>query len=217
MSVKIHITLSSNAKAWHILYDHYCTMRSLEICLYRICLLVCLCSTGYMTYLQFKYYLDNDDVASISYQHFNQEEKDKYPTVTLCISDQNNNGKIFNETNTVFDLNVTTPSLYEHFLWGSVKNRTFDLSTIQYDDVILNVHDGYLRGAVSGTSFFTFSGYQNYYPVPFNEAFYRGPNTLCFEKKVKASHKKNARQYWDGIYLNSTLCLLKLNVKELSK
>ena len=158
---------------------------------------------SYMTYLQFKYYLNNDDIASISYQHFNQAQKDEYPTITLCFSDGRRDAKIFDENNTVFESNLVTPLLYQQFLKGWVRNHTFDFSTIQYDEVLLNIHDGYLNGAVNGTSFFAFSGYQKHYPFALNEAFYRSPDTFCFEKNV--SYQKNLRQYWDGFYLNSTL------------
>lgn len=54
-------------------------MRGLEGCLNGLCLLFCLLSTGYVTYLQFKYYLNNEDLSSISYREFNDEEKDQYP------------------------------------------------------------------------------------------------------------------------------------------
>ena len=166
-------------------------------------LVACVSMAAYMTYLQFKYYLNNDDVASISYPHFNQAEKDEYPTVTLCLSDQHNNGKIFDETNAPFNSTLVTPFLYEQFLEGWGNNQNLGFSTIQYDDVLLNVHDGYFTGATSGTSFFTFSGYKKTYPLVLNEAFYRAPNTFCFEKNV--SYQRNVRQYWDGIGLNSTL------------
>ena len=166
-------------------------------------LLVCICMASYMTYLQFKYYLNNDDIASISYQHFNQAQKDEYPTITLCLSDGSRNGKIFDENNTVFESNLVTPLLYQQFLKGWVRNHTFDFSTIQYDEVLLNIHDGYLIGAVSGTSFFAFSRYKKNYPFALNEAFYRSSDTFCFEKNV--SYQRNVRQYWDVIHLNSTL------------
>ena len=166
-------------------------------------LLVCICMASYMTYLQFKYYLNNDDIASISYQHFNQAQKDEYPTITLCFTDGDRDAKIFDENNTVFESNLVTPLLYQQFLNGWVRNHTFDFSTIQYDEVLLNIHDGYLIGAVSGTSFFAFSRYKKNYPFALNEAFYRSSDTFCFEKNV--SYQKNLRQYWDGIYLNSTL------------
>ena len=82
-------------------------MRLVEKTLLSSVLLACICMAAYMTYLQFNYYFNNDDVASISYRHFNEEEKDEYPTITLCLSDMKENGKIFNETHTVFNSNTT--------------------------------------------------------------------------------------------------------------
>ena len=40
-----------------------------------------------MAYVQLDYYMKNDDSASISYQVFNNQEKDEYPTFTICFTD----------------------------------------------------------------------------------------------------------------------------------
>ena len=83
-----------------IFVKKHCTMRSLETCLYRFCLLICMCSTSYMIYLQFKYYLDNEDMASISYRIFNNEEQDEYPTFSICFRGWS--GEINNQSHGVF-------------------------------------------------------------------------------------------------------------------
>ena len=61
-------------------------MRGLENCASRLCLLIFLFSTGYVTYLQFKYHLNNEYLSSISYREFNNEEKDEYPVFSVCLS-----------------------------------------------------------------------------------------------------------------------------------
>ena len=57
--------------------------------------------TIYMAYLQLKYYLANEDLISMSYRPFNNEEKDEYPTLTICFNGYG--GAIFNRTNDVFN------------------------------------------------------------------------------------------------------------------
>ena len=54
--------------------------------------------------LQFKYYFDNEDVASISYREFNVEVKDQYPTFTICLLGRLN-GDIF-KNNSFYGLQV---------------------------------------------------------------------------------------------------------------
>ena len=182
-------------------------MRFIKKILLTTILVACICMAAYMTYLQFNYYFNNDDVASISYRHFNEEEKDEYPTITLCLSDMKENGKIFNQTHAVFNTNSVTPLLYEKFLKGNQRIKfeklNFDFSTIQYNDVVLNIHDGYLQRSVSGTSFEMFKHHIEIFPFSLNAAFYRIPHIFCFEKNV--SYQKNVRQYWDAIDLNGTL------------
>ena len=41
-----------------------------------------------MVYQQFKLYIDNEDSSSVSYRAFNQEEKDLYPTFSICLHSQ---------------------------------------------------------------------------------------------------------------------------------
>ena len=64
---------------------------------------MCLCMACYMTYLQFSYYLSNGDLASISYRKFNTEEKDEYPTLTICLSNPTTGSILRNETKTAND------------------------------------------------------------------------------------------------------------------
>ena len=92
-----------------------------------------------MTYLQFKYYLNNDDLASISYRTFNKEEKDEYPTVSICFTGYY--GNIFNESHDVFNsINVTRES-YHDYLSGKMDYHPDQFSTIQFDYVALDIAD----------------------------------------------------------------------------
>ena len=47
--------------------------------------IVCFSMTLYMTYLQLKYYLDDEDMSPVSYQYFSDENsKIDYPTFSVC-------------------------------------------------------------------------------------------------------------------------------------
>ena len=46
-----------------------------------------------MVYQQFKLYIHNEDSSSLSYRAFNHEEKDLYPTFSICL--HSNEGGIF--------------------------------------------------------------------------------------------------------------------------
>ena len=60
-------------------------MGSIEKYTTNCILLICIISTGYMSFLQFKYYLSNEDVSAITYHKFNAEPQDEYPTFTICL------------------------------------------------------------------------------------------------------------------------------------
>ena len=105
-------------------------MLLLKTCLYRFILLICLFGTGYMTYLQFKYYLHNEDLASISYPKFNKEEKDEYPTFSLCFMGFKDKEELFDESHAVFSSNNITRKSYSDYLRG-VEND-YPVQTIGY-------------------------------------------------------------------------------------
>ena len=120
-------------------------MTLLETCFYRISVLVCLASACYMTYLQFLYFLDNEDVVSISYQKFNKEEKDEYPIFSICLVGYK--GEIFKESLYTFESTNVTLESYHGYLLGDLKDYPPQLSAIRFDDVALNIHEGYLLRA----------------------------------------------------------------------
>ena len=176
-------------------------MKLLEKCLYRFCLVICISSAVYMTYLQFKYYLNNEDLASISYRKFNTEEKDEYPTISICLS--NYGGHIFKQDHDVFkSINVTRQS----YLLG-YSNDDLDLfSGIAFDDVVLDVHDGFLvstheLGSHSSPDlpdFFDFSKKLHFPMVP----TFRDPDRVCISKLLP--FRKNNKQYSDSVQFDSS-------------
>ena len=173
-------------------------MRSLETCLRRVCLIICLSSAFYMTYLQFKYYLNNEDIASISYQKFNNEEKDEYPTISICISGPY--GWMFKPSNDDFKSTNVTASSYSKYLRGLLKENPAEFSDIKFDDVALDVRD---RFSVRYTG--AFSGYHRRIKTRRSSLIpaYQDPSIVCISKN--SSYEKGVKQILDQISLNSTM------------
>ena len=92
-----------------------------------------------MTYLQFKYYLSNEDLSSISYQKFNKEEKDKYPNFSICFHGLR--GEIFKQSSGVFDPTNITPASYTKYLLGDLEDQSTQFSSIKFDDVAFDIHE----------------------------------------------------------------------------
>ena len=131
----------------------------------------------YMTYLQFKYYLADDDMSPVSYQYFsNEKDKVDFPAVTVGIFGFNH---IFKEQNDVFKLANVTPLSYRDFLEGKPNNYSEEHSVIRYDDVVLDINEGYL---LSSYAIYTKSHTQsrsNFSMVP----LYKLPNFIYFTKR----------------------------------
>ena len=47
--------------------------------------ITCIWLVLFMVYQQFKLYMNNEDSSSVSYRAFNQEEKDLYPSFSICL------------------------------------------------------------------------------------------------------------------------------------
>ena len=94
--------------------------------------LACFVATGYFAYLQFLYYLRTDDVVSIAYRNFNEEEKDEYPQITLCL--QAMHGKTFFKKD-LFKNSKFTPKMYKRYLRGYLENDSLTFDQIKYDDI----------------------------------------------------------------------------------
>ena len=72
--------------------------------------LACSIPTGYFVHFQVLSFISNEDIVSISYRHFNQEERNEYPQYTLCF--KNRSG-----------LDVDVP--FEHIVQKLPENRTY--------------------------------------------------------------------------------------------
>ena len=78
---------------------------------------ICLCSLGYMIYLEIERFLENNDSSSISFRKFNKSPKDEYPTFTICI------GTIY----------------YLEIFDNVYLNQTFNLSSKIYSEVLRGI------------------------------------------------------------------------------
>ena len=181
-----------------MIYHNYCKMWLLETCLRRVCLIICVSSAFYMTYLQFKYYLNNEDLASISYQKFNNEEKDEYPTISICISGPA--GWMFKPSNDDFKSTNATAASYSKYLRGLLKEYPAEFSDIKFDDIALDVRERFsIR--YSGA----FAGYHRRIRMSHSPLIpaYQDPSIVCISKN--SSYEKGVKQILDQISLNSTM------------
>ena len=176
-------------------------MKLLETCFYRACLILCLFSAGYMTYLQFKHYLTNEDVASISYRRFNEEEKDEYPTISICL--KNLGGKIFKQNYDVFQSPNITRNSYGYFLLGNLDDESTIFSAIKFDEAAIDFYDGYLVGTHETGSNIRFTFFNLIEQFAFSMvSTFQDPERLCVSKHIP--FRKNNEQYVDVIHLNSS-------------
>ena len=173
-------------------------MRLLEVGFYRICLFICLSSVCYMTYLQFMYYLSNEDLASISYQKFNQEEKDEYPIFSVCFLGYN--GEIYKESHDIFKSRNVTILSYRKYLYGELEDSGNQFSTIKFDDVALDINESYL---LKTSEFTSQNGERTFWDVPFQlTRTMQNVDYVCVSKSMP--YRKNTKQYFDYLALNSS-------------
>ena len=179
-------------------------MTLLETCFYRISVFICFASACYMTYLQFLYFLDNEDVVSISYQKFNKEEKDEYPIFSICLVGYK--GEIFKESLFTFESNNVTLESYHSYLLGDLEEYPSQLNSIRFDDVALGIHEGYLLRAREFSIQDIFAESIRYIwnsPFDMKPSSFRDVGQVCVTKN--ASYRKDTTQKFDYVALNSTM------------
>ena len=150
-----------------------------------------------MTYLQFKYYLNNEDFSSISYRKFNKEEKDEYPNFSICFSGSKIRGEIFKLSHDVFHSTNITRASYGKYLGGDLESHSRQFSTIKFDDVTINIRDIALYQK-SGHSL-SWWGVSKLAMIP----TFRDSQNVCFSKVM--AYKKDKKQNFDDVYLNSSM------------
>ena len=145
-------------------------------------LVLCLVMAGYMSYLQLKNYLGNEDLASISFRKFEPSSSPQYPTFTMCISGITGKyGRHFKSDSPFWKFAQTDMLSYTRYLLGenvskfylvngeTIKNPRTDIDdfkNINYDEVSINlfeemvtqfyslVHDGEIQKSISQSACF---------------------------------------------------------------
>ena len=180
-------------------------------------LLLCSAMAIYLVVLQLKNYLANEDLISMSYRRFNSEEKDEYPTLTICFDGYR--GAIFDGSDDIFDQGNASAGTYQRYINGrpNYNKSSFDYNSINYDEVALDINKGYLIRSEKGFSLACL------FSKPARETCrtekllmgtysYGSGYAVCFTKKI--SYRKNQIQQYDFISLNASLLYEKdLNVR----
>ena len=173
-------------------------MRCKETYFYRISLLVGLSSACYMTYLQFKYYLDNEDLASISYRRFNNDENDEYPTFTICFNGISS-GNIFKKSHKIFNSSNISRYSYQRYLRGRLKKYPAQFSDAKFDDVKLDIKENLW---ILSMEFIRKNGSVTHERVTALPS-YQDAEFICISKD--SSYRKDVQQVRDIVVLNSSM------------
>ena len=103
----------------------------------RVCQIVCFILAGYMVYVQFHAYFDNQNVSSTEYRRFKDGNEEIYPTFSICAV--GGLKLILRETATFFSPNQNATE-YEKILKGK-RYGTLDYDKIRLDQVVLDIND----------------------------------------------------------------------------
>ena len=178
----------------------------------KIFLAICLGLTSYVTYVQFREYLKNEDIASIQYRKFNLEEKDMYPTFTVCFWPLQI-GANFDNNHVSFIRNNITPSSYGSFLIGEEDDDP-KYDQIIDEDVISSTLPDYVTFfssyGLNGSDLFLVTyddsnKNRNKSPVSvtFQQPYLTGGIQTCISRQV--SYQKNITLASDLIIFNTTV------------
>ena len=95
----------------------------------KVCFsLTCFLLAGYMAFLQFQAYFANEDSSVITYEEFNQDNTNMYPTFTICLVGKN--GAIYGNA-----LNRSFASKYYKTMIGELEDRE-NLTLIEFEDMV---------------------------------------------------------------------------------
>lgn len=117
--------------------DHY------QIFMLRSFQLLCLITFLVLVSIQVQLYVENKDSSSVGYRRFNQEEKDIYPAVSICL--QSRQGAIFNKNHTILKkFGPDGGKIYQEILLGN-KSASFNEYSISYNQVTKNLFDDFVQ------------------------------------------------------------------------
>ena len=168
--------------------DHY------QIFMLRSFQLLCLITFLVLVSIQVQLYVENKDSSSVGYRRFNQEEKDIYPAVSICL--QSRQGAIFNKNHTILKkFGPDGGKIYQEILLGN-KTAPFNEYNISYNQVTKNLFDDFVQvyftmtkqGDVIDTWQPDTDSHHDIDPSDNKGPFYRSyqdPYFTCMTKKVK--------------------------------
>ena len=149
-----------------------------------MCLAIFLVLVGF----QVRSYIENKDSSTVSYRQFNHEERDLYPTVSLCL--QSREGRIFNKgsNSQPYAMGQDWGKLYQEMLLGNV-NASMEYENISYRNATWDLFDDFVE------VFFIMTKQGDvidaWQPNVENHPFfksYEDPYMTCMTKKVKYVH-----------------------------
>ena len=169
--------------------------------------LSCVALAGYMTYVQFKNYISNEDVSVVSFRKFNSDIDDLYPSFSICMI--GSTGEIFKKDEILKIWsglnNERAARQYQKSLRGKERNIT-NISEADFDKITINFIEDIL------IDFFVRSNKDRRKkpsePAPiFNS--YQDTKHICFSREVK--YEKGLMLYMDIAKLDSVV-LLELDI-----
>ena len=178
----------------------------------------CLFMGAYMTVTQSVGFLENRDSSTISYNHFNQDPSDQYPTFSICLKGKD----IFWENEEfVFDNVGVTSAEYVEILKGNGFRYKFDehaqsfqkedldinnVSMINFESITLKPSDVILGSELitntrnSTVRFGTRAEDDTHLEkTPFYIG-YRSPDETCFSRR--STYEPNVVRHYDLIFMN---------------
>ena len=170
-------------------------MNILQIASLKLFQTFCVVLVLYLTYQQFIEYTKNQDSSSVSYRSFNEEEKDVYPTFSICL--YSSDGSILKEEMNYFGVKgINGVATYHNMLLG-LKNVTKHFTAINFDESVIGVLESFVDLSISHTrQGKTIDNDNQFYKS------YQDPYFSCITKSSK--FVKNQLFDYDYVILNSS-------------
>ena len=149
------------------------TKQNISLLFYFICLILALA----LAFSSISEYVENDEVAEISFQVFDSHKNgNHYPSISVCIVDPYEDLELrkYNDS-------IISADSYSKFLTGKYRNN--HLFTISYDSVTIDIRD-----YIIGTCIFTTRGCQNFASIK-HFTFLGDPGVMkCFTFEHETSY-----------------------------
>ena len=153
--------------------------------------MTCIWLVLFMVYQQFKLYLNNQDSSSVSYRSFNLQEKDLYPTFSICL--HSNKGGIL-KPNFAKNRQYAYATIDQHhkILLGH-DNITKELQNIEFDEIALDLLEDFVDMTFTNLLRTVASEWQRNVNISQQSPFYKSyqdPYFRCISKPVSFTKNK---------------------------